>query len=73
MKKKLIRAFIEIGFVIALFYINLFMGEFDKGGPGYTHSLVWAVEDVFTLTNIVIAVIGAFFAYVVFEYLRKQV
>ena len=66
------RALIEVGFIIFLFYSNLLMGEFthtnDQG-----KSLIFAVQDIFTVTNFVIAVISGLIGYVVFEYLRNQV
>ena len=63
---------VEVGFIIFLFYSNLLMGEFTQtNGQGKT--LVFAIQDIFTVTNFVIAVISGLIGYVVFEYLRKQV
>ncbi len=63
---------VEVGFIIFLFYANLLMGEFthtnDQG-----KSLIFAIQDIFTVTNFVIAVISGLIGYVVFEYLRDQV
>ncbi len=63
---------VEVGFIIFLFYANLLMGEFthtnDQG-----KSLIFAIQDIFTVTNFVIAVISGLIGYVVFEYLRNQV
>jgi len=48
------------------------MGEFthtnDQG-----KTLVFAIKDIFTVTNFAIAVISGLIGYVVFEYLRKQI
>ena len=66
------RALVEVGFIVFLFYSNLLMGEFTRGS-GQGKSLLFAVQDVFTVTNFVIAVISGMIGYVVFEYLRKQI
>jgi len=67
------RALIETGFIIFLFYANLLMGEFTRSGNAHQHSLLWGIEDVFTVENFEIAVIAAIIGYFVFEYLRKKV
>jgi hypothetical protein len=65
------RAMVEVGFIIFLFYSNLLMGEFTHtNGQGKT--LLFAIQDIFTVTNFVIAIISGLIGYVVFEYLRKQ-
>lgn len=72
MNKKILRAIVEVSFIIFLFYSNLLMGEFVKNGKGTKHEFIWAIEDIFTLSNFIIAVISAFIAYIVFEFLRKK-
>jgi hypothetical protein len=72
MKKNIWRAFIEVGFIIFLFYSNLLMGEFERSGGGNGRSLVWAIGDIFTRTNFLIAVIAALIGYMLVEYLRKR-
>ena len=72
MKKHIWRAVIEIGFIIFLFYSNLLMGEFERSGAGQGRSLVWALEDVLTTSNFLIAVIAALIGYIVVEILRKR-
>jgi hypothetical protein len=68
---KLWRAVIEVAFIVFLFYSNLLMGEFTvTNGPG--KSLAFALNDIFTGTNFLIAMISALIGYVVFEYLRKK-
>lgn len=62
---------VEIGFVIFLFYSNLLMGEFTRVN-GQGKSLAFAIKDIFTFTNFVIAIISGLIGYLVFEYLRKQ-
>jgi len=65
------RAAVEMGFIIFLFYANLLMGEFTRVN-GQGKSLVFAVKDIITATNFVIAIIASLIGYVVFEYLRKK-
>jgi hypothetical protein len=72
MKKNIWRAVIEVGFIVFLFYSNLLMGEFERSGVGQRRGLVWAIEDVFTVTNFEIAMIAALIGYVLFEFLRKR-
>jgi hypothetical protein len=65
------RAVIETAFIIFLFYSNLLMGEFTVTN-GYGKSLAFALNDIFTGMNFLIASISAMIGYVVFEYLRKK-
>ncbi|HUC31590.1 MAG TPA: hypothetical protein VMR99_02810 [Candidatus Paceibacterota bacterium] len=65
------RAVIEMAFIIFLFYSNLLMGEFTRT-KGYGKTLIFALKDIFTITNFIIALIAALIGYVVFEFLRKQ-
>lgn len=71
-RKVLLRAVIEIGFIIFLFYSNLLMGEFTATGAAHGRSLAFAVHDVLTMKNFVIANLAAFVGYGVVEFLRKQ-
>jgi len=72
LKKNIWRAIIEIGFIVFLFYSNLLMGEFERSGGGQRSSLFWAIEDIFTRTNFLIAVIAALVGYMCVEFLRKR-
>jgi len=72
MKKDMWRAMIEVGFIIFLFYSNLLMGEFERSGGGQGRSLAWAIGDIFTGTNFLIAVIAAFVGYMFVEFIRKR-
>jgi hypothetical protein len=66
-----LRALIEIAFIIFLFYSNLLMGEYTRSaGKGKT--LIAALEDVVTTHNFEIALISAVIGYLVFEYLRSR-
>ena len=66
-----LRAVIEISFIVFLFYSNLLMGEFTAAnGPGKTISA--ALHDVITGKNLIIALVSATIGYVVFEYLRRR-
>ena len=66
------RALVEVGFIVFLFYSNLLMGEFTRTND-QGKSLIFAIQDIFTVSNFVIAIISGLIGYVVFEYLRKQV
>jgi hypothetical protein len=66
-----LRAVIEVVFIVFLFYSNLLMGEFTHAN-GRGKSLAYALHDIFTATNFAIAMISALIGYVVFEYLRKR-
>jgi hypothetical protein len=65
------RAVIEIAFIVFLFYSNLLMGEFTVSNQrGKT--MAFALHDILTSENLVIAIISALIGYVVFEQLRKR-
>ena len=72
MKKNLIRALIEMSSVVFLFYSNLLMGEFTQSGRGQGKSLTWALKDIFTEKNFLIAIVAAFIGYTVLEFLRSR-
>jgi hypothetical protein len=72
MKKGISKAIIEAGFIIFLFYSNLLMGEFERSGGGQKRSLAWAIGDIFTGANFLIALIAALIGYMLFEFLRKK-
>jgi hypothetical protein len=72
MKERIYRAVIEVSFIVFLFYANLLMGEYEHSGMGRTRGLVWAVSDILTATNLVMAISAAIVGYVVFEFLRKK-
>ncbi len=71
--KKVWRAIIEVGFIVFLFYSNLLMGEFERSGIGGAKGLVWALHDIFTAENFMIALIAALIGYVLVEFLRKKI
>jgi hypothetical protein len=67
----LLRAIVEIAFILFLFYANLLMGEFNvTNRPGKT--LSFAVHDILTAQNFLIGLVAACIGYVVFEALRKK-
>ena len=68
----MLRALIEVGFIVFLFYSNLLMGEYDKSGNGTRRSLEWALADIFTVDNFMIAIMAGVIGYLVFEFLRKK-
>jgi hypothetical protein len=69
--KPLWRGVVEVAFIIFLFYSNLLMGEFT-GSNGQGKTMAFAVRDIFTATNFLIALISAMIGYAVFEALRKK-
>ena len=66
-----LRAVIEVGFIVFLFYSNLLMGEFTFAN-GHDKTLSAALMDIFTRTNFVIALVSALIGYLVFESLRRK-
>lgn len=72
MRNRFLRAFVEVAFIIFLFYSNLLMGEFERSGMGESRGLAWAITDVFTPANFGIAIIAALIGYVLFEFLRNR-
>lgn len=55
-----------------LFYSNLLMGEFERSGIGQSKGLVWAIGDIFTAPNFLIALIAALIGYILVEFLRNK-
>jgi hypothetical protein len=72
MKKAVVRAIVEAGFIVFLFYCNLLMGQFTRSGRGRVNGLAWAIREIFTLSNLVIAVAGSMVGYALVELLRKR-
>jgi carbon starvation protein CstA len=72
MKKNAWRISIEVGFILFLFYTNLLMGEFEHSGMGQKRGLIWALWNIFTMSNFAIAVIAAGIGYVMVEFLRRR-
>jgi hypothetical protein len=48
------------------------MGEFERSNIAQGRSLLFALGDIFTPTNIVIAVISALIGTIVIQYLRNK-
>ena len=48
------------------------MGEYERSGPGRQMDLAWAVADILTPANFVIALAAGLVGYVVFEFLRAK-
>ncbi len=72
MKKHGWRALIEVGFIVFLFYSNLLMGEFERSGMGRKRGLMWALSDIFTMSNFEIAAVAAVIGYILVEFLRPK-
>lgn len=69
--KPLWRVLIEVWFIIFLFYSNLLMGEFT-GVNSQGKTLSFALHDIITATNFLIAVVCALIGYLIFELLRRK-
>jgi len=65
------RAIVEVSFIVFLFYSNLLMGEFT-GSSGRGKTWAYALHDIVTGKNLVIAIATAIVGYLVFEGLRKR-
>lgn len=66
-----LRALVEVAFIVFLFYSNLLMGEFDRSaGAGKT--LAAALYDIFTPANLTIGLFSALIGYLIVEFLRKR-
>ena len=48
------------------------MGEYERSGQGRAKGLFWAVQDILTETNFIVAVATALIGHLVFEFLRKR-
>lgn len=48
------------------------MGQFTRSGLGRANGLAWAIREIFTLSNFVIAVAGSVVGYVLVEILRNR-
>ena len=66
-----LRAAIEVGFIIFLFYANLLMGEFTASAD-HGKSLAHALVDIFTVKTIMIAVVTAIVGHLLFELFREK-
>ena len=69
--KPMWRVVIEVASIIFLFYSNLLMGEFT-GVNGKGKTLVFAMRDIVTEENFVIALVSALIGYGIFEFLRRK-
>ncbi len=65
------RAVVEVAFIVFLFYSNLLMGEFT-GANGAGKTLAFAVCDIITPTNALIALFSAIVGYGIVEFLRRK-
>jgi len=70
--KNVWRLLTEVGFIIFLFYSNLLMGEFERDGLGQSKGFAWALSNVVTVSNFMIALITGLIGYIFFEFMRKK-
>jgi hypothetical protein len=61
-----------VGFIVFLFYSNLLMGEYERSGLAHSKGLAWAVRDIFTEDNLIIALCAGLVGYLLFESLREK-
>jgi hypothetical protein len=69
--KRVWRAIIETSSIVFLLYSTLLMREFTHAS-GQGKDLAFAIQDIFTVANFVIAIISGLLGYLVLEYIRKQ-
>lgn len=67
-----LRAVVEVGFIVFLYYSNLLMGEYEGSGAGPRRGLMWALGDILTPSNLAIALASAGLGYLVIEFVRKR-
>jgi hypothetical protein len=72
MRKRVVRALVEVGFIVFLFYSNLLMGEFERSGVAQYRGIFWALRDIFTERTVAIALFAGVMGHVVVEYLRGK-
>ena len=75
MKKKtnsIWEAILEVAFIVFLFYSNLLMGIYNRSGEGQTKGFLWAIREVVTIPNFIIAIISAIVGHFFFDYLRNN-
>jgi len=72
MKNNIARAFVEVGFIIFLFYSNLLMGEFNRSGAARGHTLAWALNGILTPANFLVAIIASLIGHLLAELLRHR-
>ena len=70
-RKLILRAMVEIGFIVFLFYSNLLMGEFERSDQD-GKTLTQGFLDIWTFHNFEIALIAAITGFFVFEFLRRK-
>lgn len=66
------RALIEMTSIMFLFYSNLLMGEFTASS-GHGKTLLFALQDIFTVANFLIALLSSMIGYLAFEFLRRKI
>ena len=70
--KSVSKAAIEVSFIVFLFYSNLLMGEFERSGAGREKGLIWAIGEICTRDNFLIAALCGLTGYGLVEFLRKR-
>ena len=68
----ILRAVLEVSFIVFLFYSNLLMGEFTHSGLGQYNGILWAIKDIFTETNFMIGIIFGLIGHLAFEFFSNR-
>jgi len=48
------------------------MGIYNRSGEGQSKGLIWAIKEVVTIPNFIIAIISAIIGHFFFDYLRNN-
>jgi len=67
-----VRAIVEVGSIVFLFYTNLLMGEFTNSGLGQSNGLWWAIQNIFTKTNFLIDIVCGLIGHLIFEFFSSR-
>ena len=71
-KNPQLRAALEIGFIIFLFYSNLLMGEFTASAGAAGKTLLHALADIVTVKTMAIALVTSIVGHLTLEILREK-
>ena len=66
------RTVVEVIFIVFLFYSNLLMGQYTGSGLAHGNGLWWAIQNIFSIPNFIIALITALIGDLFVTFLRKR-
>ena len=70
--KHSIAVFVELLFILFIFYANILMGEYTHSNMVHNKGLWASINNILTLDNFIIALVAALISHFVFGYLRKK-